>query len=136
MTDINTDYTCILNVTKQLKIDDASVFDLNAYFVKIDKLIENTMMRKVDEIFTYDILDTNMSQNNKLIVLKEKQRQMKIGEIWQIIIGNYDGFTDLKVGHSSGLDILSTSRKIAIELKNRTNTDNSSSKKSNFDKIE
>lgn len=37
--------------------------------------------------------------------------------------------------HKSGLDIISLNRKIIIELKNRTNTDNYSSRKSNFDKL-
>ena len=60
---------------------------------------------------------------------------MKVGEIWQELIGNYDEFLNLRVGHDSGLDILSNTRKLAIEIKNRTNTDNSSSKKSNFDKL-
>ena len=60
---------------------------------------------------------------------------MKIGEIWQEVLGNYEGYTNLKSGHESGLDIISHNKKIAIELKNRTNTDNSSSKKSNFDKL-
>jgi len=60
---------------------------------------------------------------------------MKIGEIWQEVLGNYDGYINLKTGHESGLDILSHIKKVAIELKNRTNTDNASSKKSNFDKL-
>lgn len=60
---------------------------------------------------------------------------MKVGEIWQEVLGNYDGFINLKVGHETGLDILSHTKKIAIELKNRTNTDNASSKKSNLDKL-
>jgi len=60
---------------------------------------------------------------------------MKYGEIWQAAIGNYPGFIDLGIGHKTGLDILSESRKLIIELKNRTNTDNASSKKSNLDKL-
>jgi hypothetical protein len=68
-------------------------------------------------------------------VLKEKQRQMKIGEIWQEVLGNYDGSVNLKTGHETGLDILSHTKKFIIELKNRTNTDNASSKKSNLDKL-
>ena len=60
---------------------------------------------------------------------------MKVGEIWQEIIGNYDEFINLKIGHKTSLDILSFKRKLAIELKNRTNTDNASSKKSNLDKL-
>lgn len=84
---------------------------------------------------TFDILDTEKSKKYKLTALKERQRQMKIGEIWQEVIGNYDGFINLKIGHESGLDILSHTKKIAIELKNRTNTDNYSSKKSNLKKL-
>jgi hypothetical protein len=60
---------------------------------------------------------------------------MKIGEIWQEVLGSYKGYLNLKTGHSSGLDILSHTNKVAIELINRTNTDNSSSKKSNLDKL-
>ena len=60
---------------------------------------------------------------------------MKVGEIWQETIGNYDQFINLKNGHETGLDILSITRKLALELKNRTNTDNASSKKSNLDKL-
>jgi tRNA U34 2-thiouridine synthase MnmA/TrmU len=74
-------------------------------------------------------------KTNKLIALKERQRQMKIGEIWQEVLGNYKGCINLKTGHETGLDILSHNRKFAIELKNRTNTDNASSKKSNLDKL-
>ena len=59
---------------------------------------------------------------------------MKVGEIWQEALGNYDEFINLKNGHESGLDIISHTKKTAIELKNRTNTDNASSKKSNLDK--
>lgn len=67
--------------------------------------------------------------------MKEKQRQMKVGEIWQEVLGNYNGCVNLKIGHETGLDILSHTKKFAIELKNRTNTDNASSKKSNLDKL-
>ena len=46
-----------------------------------------------------------------------------------------NGCVNLKIGHETGLDILSHTKKFAIELKNRTNTDNASSKKSNLDKL-
>jgi hypothetical protein len=69
------------------------------------------------------------------MMLKEKQRQMKVGEIWEVVLGNYNGYVNLKIGHDTGLDILSHSKKVAIELKNRTNTDNYSSRKSNLDKL-
>jgi len=110
-------------------------FILSEYFEKMDTIIKNILLRPENDILTYDILDTEKSRKNKLICLKEKQRQMKIGEIWQEAIGNYDQFINLKVGHATGLDILSETKKLAIELKNRTNTDNASSKKSNLDKL-
>jgi hypothetical protein len=47
----------------------------------------------------------------------------------------YEIFKGVKNGNEYGLDILSHTKKIAIELKNRTNTDNASSKKSNLDKL-
>lgn len=110
-------------------------FILSEYFEKMERIIQNILLKPQKNVLTYDILDTEKTKKNKLIALKEKQRQMKVGNIWQEIIGNYDQFIDLKSGHETGLDILSNTRKIAIELKNRTNTDNASSKKSNFDKL-
>ncbi len=104
------------------------------YFEKMEIIIKNIMERQENVKITYDILDSDNSKLNKLLVLKYKQHQMKIGEIWQEMIGNYDNFINLKNGHETGLDILSTSRKVAIEL-NRTNTDNASSRKTNFDKL-
>ena len=86
-------------------------------------------------ILAYFILDTERSKVNKLVALKEKQRQMKIGDIWQTAVGDYKDCINLGTGHATGLDILSDRRKFIVELKNRTNTDNASSKKTNFDKL-
>jgi len=110
-------------------------FALEHYFETIDVLIKDKLHRKTNNDVTYDILDTPLTSEYKMISLKEKQKQMKIGEIWQIALGNFYGFEDLGIGHETGLDIISHSRKIAIELKNRTNTDNASAKKSNLDKL-
>jgi hypothetical protein len=110
-------------------------FNLNKYFELIDKIIKNILLRPQNNKITYDILDTDNSKRNKLIVLKEKQRQMKIGEIWQEVLGNFNGFVNLKNGHITGLDIISDSKKIAIELKNRTNTDNMGARKFNLNKL-
>jgi len=110
-------------------------FELKKYFESLEKIIQNILLRHENDKLTYDILDTVKTRKHKLIALKEKQRQMKVGEIWQEVLGNYHGFVNLKMGHATGLDILSNTKKIVIELKNRTNTDNSSSKKSNLDKL-
>jgi len=101
-----------------------------SYFELLENKIKQILERPDNDIISFDILDTEKS-----IALKIKQRQMKIGEIWQEVLGNYDGWQNLKVGHLSGLDLISHNRKIIIELKNRTNTDNASSKKTNFDKL-
>jgi hypothetical protein len=110
-------------------------FCLDKYCQLLDNSIRIILSRREKEVFTYDILDTEKSTKNKLMILKEKQRQMKVGEIWEVVLGNYKGYDNLKIGHETGLDILSHSKKVAIELKNRTNTDNYSSKKSNLDKL-
>jgi hypothetical protein len=110
-------------------------FCLSTYCELIDSSIHNILLRPENDILTYDILDTEKSKTNKLLALKEKQRQMKVGEIWQEVLGNYNGCVNLKIGHETGLDILSHTKKFAIELKNRTNTDNASSKRSNLDKL-
>ena len=112
-----------------------SAFSLTNYLEFLEHAIRKIILRPENDVLTYDILDTKKTKQNKLLVLKEKQRQMKVGEIWQEVLGTYDGFINLKVGHETGLDILSHTKKIAIELKNRTNTDNASSKKSNLDKL-
>ena len=68
-------------------------FDLTKYFELLGTNIQNILSRPEKDILTYDILDTDISKKNKLIALKEKQRQMKIGEIWQETLGNYEGYT-------------------------------------------
>lgn len=101
----------------------------------LEKQIAIILTRPQKHNLTFDILDTEKRKLNQQIALTETQRRMKNGEIWQEFLGSYDGFTNLKTGHETGLDIISHTRKIAIELKNRTNTDNASSKKSNLDKL-
>ena len=105
------------------------------YFKEIKIIINNILKTPTKNILTYDILDNEKTMQNKLIILKEKQRQMKIGKIWQAVLGCYKSFINLGEGHETGLDIISYDRKIIIELKNRTNTDNSSSRKTKYDKL-
>ena len=105
------------------------MFRIEDYLAEMERKIHKILSRKQKEDLTYDILDSEFTKKNKLICLKEKQRQMKVGDIWQEVLGNYHLFENLGVGHETGLDVLSHPRKIAMELKNRTNTDNASSKK-------
>ena len=101
---------------------------MEEYFYKMELIIHNILTKKTKTVFNYDILDLD-DYNIKELVLKQKQKQMKIGLIWEEVIGNYDGFVKLKIGNKTGLDIISYSKKIIIEIKNRTNTDNNSSRK-------
>jgi hypothetical protein len=113
----------------------SSTFDFNTYLQNLKTCIEATLSRPSKENITYDILDTETNKTNKLIALKNTQKNMKIGEIWQCALGNYDTFENLKKGHTTGLDILSKERKIIAEIKNRTTSDNASSKKTNLSKL-
>lgn len=123
----------IVKMSTPSQIDVA--FNREEYFKNLGDSVKKILQRPTKDVVAYDILDTEKSKVNKLVALKEKQRQMKIGEIWQVAIGDYKDCQDLKVGHITGLDILSEKRKFIAELKNRTNTDNASSKKTNFDKL-
>ena len=124
-----------LCISTSEKDDDDDIFSYIKYYENLDKSINKILSRPVSEKLTYDILDTEKSKQNKLISLKEKQRQMKVGVIWQEVLGSYNEYKNLKVGNCTGLDIISYTKKIAIELKNRTNTDNASSKLSNLNKL-
>jgi hypothetical protein len=115
--------------------DNDSEFSIIEYYKLLDKKIYNILSRPKNNILTYDILDTKKSKKNKLMARREKQRQMKVGEIWQEVLGNYDGCVNLNTRNETGLDIISYTKKFVIELKNRTNTDNASSKKSNLEKL-
>ena len=116
-------------------MEPVTAFQLELYLEGIKTNIKDIMNRPCKEEFTYDLISTQKSKKIKLIVLKEKQRQMKVGELWQTVMGNYDGWINLKQGHDTGLDVMNPSRKIAMEIKNRTNTDNNSSRKANLDKL-
>lgn len=109
--------------------------NINIYLFTIKKNIINILQKNEKNNITFDILDSDNIIQNKLIALKEKHRQMKIGIIWQNILGNYFYHNDLGIGHFTGLDIISYKYKYIIELKNRNTTDNYSSKKSNLDKL-
>lgn len=69
------------------------------------------------------------------IAFKQRQKQMKEGELAQIIIGNWIGWEDLGIGHPTGLDCRKKDNSIIMELKNKYNTCNSGSQKALLDKL-
>lgn len=64
-----------------------------------------------------------------------RQKQMREGDISQIIIGNFIGWEDLGVGHPSGLDCRKKDNSIIMEIKNKYNTCNSGSQKVILEKL-
>ena len=114
-------------------------FTIEEYIKIINMKIEEYLKKSKynDDILEDELLDNFIKNNSEGMKFskKLKQLQMNAGNIWQIVIGNYDTFEDLHTSHSSGCDVKSNTRKIIIELKNRYNTDNYSSKKTNLDKL-
>jgi hypothetical protein len=108
---------------------------MKEYLSKVRVGIQKILTRNERTELFHDILDSETDRKNAYQYLRIKQRQMKYGEIWQMVIGEYKDFTNLYVGHSSGLDVMSENRKIIMELKNRYNSDNQSSRKANHDKL-
>ncbi len=88
-----------------------------------------------------DIVLSPFIENNKTIFQKTnkiKFIQMKIGIIWQAVLGTLPGVRDLGIGHNSSLDLKFTNKqgiKHIIELKNSYNTDNASSRAMNLQKL-
>jgi hypothetical protein len=68
-------------------------FRLSKYFELLDNKIQNILLQPEHNVLTYDILDTQKTKKHKLLALKEKQRQMKVGKIWQEVLGNYNECT-------------------------------------------
>ena len=103
--------------------------------IKIEEYLKKSKYN--DDILEDELLNNFINNNPEGMKFskKLKQLQMNAGNIWQIVIGNYNTFEDLYTSHSSGCDVKSNIRKILIELKNRYNTDNASSRKSNLDKL-
>jgi hypothetical protein len=120
------------------KVDTTNKFMIENYINDIKNEINRVINLTKNEDIIEDILLNNFIKKNieKFKYCKKiKQLQMNIGNIWQYVIGNYYNFENLKQNHITGLDIKSDNLKIIIELKNRYNTDNSSSRKTNYDKL-
>jgi hypothetical protein len=108
------------------------------YTKNIHTLINKLFQRKNKEYVHEPTLFGDNSKENikKLeIAFKQKQKQMKEGELAQILIGNWFGWEDLGVGHSSGLDCRKKDNSVIMDVKNKWNTCNSGSQKALFDKL-
>ena len=97
----------------------------------LSKYMKSSCHKKV--IYRDIILQKHIKQDRRI-----KFAQMKIGLIWQSLLGHLPGVQDLGVGHASSLDLEFTNdqgQKYIIELKNSYNTDNASSRARNIQKL-
>jgi len=118
------------------KGDDDNEF--RKYKLKICGQIKAELKKKKIEYRHEETLFGNNSKENINVLetaFKTKQLEMREGHISQIAIGNFIGWEDLGVGHSSGLDCRKLDNSIILELKNKYNTCNSGSLKSVLDKL-
>lgn len=108
------------------------------YIKNITILIHSIYQRKEKEyLHESTIFGNNTEENIKQmeIAFKQRQKNMKEGELAQILIGNWFGWEDLGIGHSSGLDCRKKDNSIIMDVKNKWNTCNSGSQKALFDKL-
>ncbi len=109
-----------------------------SYIKKISILITNIYNRTNKEyVHESSLFGDDSEENIKQleIAFKQRQKQMKEGELAQTLIGNWFGWEDLGIGHSSGLDCRKIDNTVIMDVKNKWNTCNSGSQKALFDKL-
>jgi hypothetical protein len=121
---------CERNETHEIHLSD--------YIERIGPLIGNLYQKeKKNYVHEPTVFGDDSEENIKLleIAFKQRQNQMKEGELAQIMIGNWFGWEDLGVGHLSGLDCRKKDNCFIMDVKNKFNTCNSGSRKTLFDKL-
>lgn len=93
----------------------------------LSKIMEMEIQRRgwsvrLEEVKALDELKRSITQN--------------LGHFWQRLLGDAPGWRDLGKGHTSGCDLLHAEENIVIELKNKYNTMNASSKVQTIRKLE
>ena len=123
--------------SKSIRLQTDFTIDKYIAFVNNEITTLFTQSKYNDDLLEDILLDDFIKNNEEQIKIakKLKQIQMNVGKIWQISIGNWKDFTDLGTGDDTGLDVKSDKLKIIMEIKNRYNTDNLSSRKTNYCKL-
>jgi hypothetical protein len=106
---------------------------------KETKLGKSDVVKKHMDMLCYDMNEEQLYKNEK-IRIKDKQINNKIGEFHEYIISELDGWDNCKNSSdkyikSSGLDVYKKDKSVFIEIKNKYNTLNSSSKKETINKL-
>ena len=107
---------------------------------KETKLGKTDIVKKHMDMLCYDMNEEEWYKNEK-IRIKDKQINNKIGELHEYIISELDGWENCKNSSdkyvkSCGLDVYKKDKSVFIEIKNKYNTLNSSSKKETIDKLQ
>jgi hypothetical protein len=111
-------------------------------FSDYQKKIEDKISELLDKDrspFTFERsvfgIDSEEQKKALKIAHEVRQCQQKEGRINEIVLGNVYGWEELRVGSPSGLDIRRCDGKYFVELKNKHNTMNSSSRKAVIEKL-
>jgi len=101
------------------------------YINKIRPMIEAIIRKPISKYnHDYTVFGDNNLRTIKInsIAHESRAKSMREGEIAQVLIGNFPGWKDLKIGDNSGCDCIKTDNSVIIEIKNKYNTMNSSSR--------
>lgn len=124
------------------KINEIPLQTYIALLKDIYTVLENKNKPKSEEdIFArtcwssyYDITLDDLDEERKRIQ-KEKAFTMKLGDFHQHLMGSFSDWEDYGIGHETGCDVGKTDGTCIAEVKNNTNTMNSSSQESVMNKL-
>lgn len=113
---------------------------LSAYYEKCDRRGKELFGRPINMKLTHNIFETEKTKENRLNSRRQRRLEMDTGTFLQFMIGNFMYWENIgknhkKTGLDCGLDCVSHTRKIIMEVKARDNTDCSASRKTNRDKL-
>lgn len=114
----------------------------NAYPTKIDRtsleFLEETSVDYFKMIFDManGDLDIKAWITNEELRQGDKTVNNRVGNFHQMLLGKVEGWEDLGTGHPLEIDLKKEDDSVFIELKNKFNTMNSSSKSKCWDKLE
>ena len=95
----------------------------------MENVINKILLKEIKPKLTNDIILTELFKKEILIANKLKIIQMRLGKIYEELAKFNEWIKVEKI------DLININKKYAIELKSSTQTDNSSSRKRNFDKL-
>jgi len=97
--------------------------------LKMEGTIRKILCKPIDCKINNDIILCGILQNEIRTCTYIKNIQMRIGKLWEVIATFYGW---LKVKH---INLINLTTKQAVEIKNADNTDNSSSRHRNYEKL-